>query len=368
MMYSALESEIRRRIAVAGPMPVRQYMTLCLTHPDFGYYATRDPFGRKGDFITSPEVSQVFGELLGLWSAEIWRLMGSPENVRLIELGPGRGTMMLDALRAVQVVPAFRSALVLHLVEISPVLQASQQQALSAVDVPMMWHQQFDEVPDGPSIILANEMFDVLPVNQAIKQINGWYERVIELDKDDRLAFGIAPEVIPLFDQLIPDSVRDAPIGSIYEWRADTLPLAIGRRVAQQNGAALIIDYGHVRSAPGETLQAVGSHAFVSPLLSPGQVDLTAHVDFQAVGNAAESMGARLHGPIEQARFLRNLGIEQRTKTLMAAAPPEKVADIQGAVKRLLGEGRTDMGKLFKALAISHQSLRDLPGFESRPQ
>jgi NADH dehydrogenase [ubiquinone] 1 alpha subcomplex assembly factor 7 len=366
MAYSALEAEIRRRIAVAGPMPVRQYMTLCLTHPDYGYYATRDPLGRSGDFITSPEISQVFGELLGLWAAETWRLMGSPENVRLVELGPGRGTMMLDALRALQVAPAFRSALVLHMVEISPVLQERQQQALSAVDVPMMWHQGFDEVPDGPAIILANEMFDVVPVNQAIRQPNGWYERVVELDKDDKLAFGIAPEVIPLFDQLIPESVRDAPIGSIYEWRADTLPLAIGRRVVQQGGAALIVDYGHVKTAPGETLQAVGGHAFVSPLLSPGQVDLTAHVDFQALGVAAESMGARVHGPTEQARFLRNLGIEKRAATLMATAPPEKLADIEGAVKRLLGEGRTEMGKLFKAIGVSQPSLRSLPGIEPR--
>jgi SAM-dependent MidA family methyltransferase len=363
MAYSALEAEIRRRISVAGPMPVRQYMTLCMSHPDFGYYSTRDPIGRMGDFITSPEISQVFGELLGVWAAEVWRLMGSPENVRLVELGPGRGTMILDALRAVQVVPAFRSALVLHMVEISPMLQARQQQALSAVDVPVMWHKAFEEVPEGPVIVLANEMFDVLPVNQAIKQINGWYERVIELDNNDKLAFGIAPEVIPLFDQLIPDVIRDAPIGSIYEWRADTLPLAIGRRVAQQGGAALIIDYGHVKSAPGETLQAVGGHAFVSPLLSPGQVDLTAHVDFQAIGTSAEGMGARIHGPIEQARFLRNLGIIERARMLMAAAPPEKIAEIEGSVKRLLGEGLTEMGKLFKAIAISNPSLKSLPGF-----
>lgn len=271
--------------------------------------------------------------------------------------------MILDAMRAVQVVPAFRSALVLHLVEISPVLQERQQQALSALDVPAMWHQGFEEVPEGPAIILANEMVDALPVNQAIRQPDGWYERVVEVGKDDKLAFGTAPEVIPLFDQLVPDNVRDAPVGSIYEWRADTLPLAIGRRVVQQGGAALVIDYGHFKSAPGETLQALGGHAFVSPLLSPGQVDLTAHVDFQAFGSAAESMGARLHGPVEQAAFLRNLGIEQRAKTLMAAAPPEKVAEIEGAVKRLLGQGRTDMGKLFKAIAISHSSLRTLPGF-----
>ena len=141
MAHSPLEAEIRRRIALAGPMPVRQFMTLCLTHPEHGYYMTRDPLGRSGDFVTAPEISQVFGELIGLWAASVWQLMGQPDNVRLVELGPGRGTMMLDALRAAQVVPAFRAAIVVHLVEISPVLQERQQQALGALDVPVMWHR-----------------------------------------------------------------------------------------------------------------------------------------------------------------------------------------------------------------------------------
>ena len=361
---SPLETEIRRRITLAGPMPVRQFMTLCLSHPVHGYYMTRDPLGRAGDFITSPEISQVFGELIGLWAAEVWHLMGQPENVRLIELGPGRGTMMLDVLRAAQVVPAFRHAIVIHLVEISPALQERQRQALGALDIPMMWHQSFDEVPEGPAIILANELFDALPVNQAIKQFNGWYERVVELDQHGELAFGIANEVIPLFDQLVPAGVRDAPVGTIYEWRADTLPLALGRRVVRQGGAALVIDYGHLRSAPGETLQAIGSHAFVSPLLDAGQVDLTAHVDFEAFAHAAESMGAHVHGPVEQATLLRNLGIEKRAATLAASAPTEKASEIDSAAKRLLGEGRTEMGKLFKAIGIAHPSLPGLPGFE----
>jgi SAM-dependent MidA family methyltransferase len=265
-----LEAEIRRRIALAGPMPVRQYMDMCLTHPQHGYYTNTDPLGRDGDFITSPEVSQVFGELIGLWAASVWHRMGQPENVRLVELGPGRGTMMLDALRAAQVVPAFRAAVVLHLVEVSPTLQKRQQQAMATLDVPVMWHQSFDDVPDGPAIILANELFDALPVNQAIKQFNGWYERTIEIDADGNLAFGIANEVIPLFDQLVPAHLRDAPIGSIYEWRADNLALALSRRLVRQGGAALVIDYGHVESAPGDTLQAVSGHAFVNPLQSPG--------------------------------------------------------------------------------------------------
>jgi NADH dehydrogenase [ubiquinone] 1 alpha subcomplex assembly factor 7 len=367
MATTPLEAEIRRRIQMAGPMPVRQYMELCLNHPVHGYYTTRDPLGRGGDFITAPEISQVFGELLGLWAASAWHRMGQPENVRLVEIGPGRGTMMLDALRAAQVVPAFRAAIVLHLVEISPALQERQQQAMATLDVPVMWHQTLDEVPDGPAIVLANELFDALPVNQAIKQFNGWYERVVEIGHDGNLAFGMADEVIPLFEQLVPPSMRDVPIGAVYEWRADNLPLSLSRRLMHQGGAALVLDYGHVQSAAGDTLQAVGGHAFVDPLQSPGEVDLTAHVDFQALALAAESMGARVSGPIEQGNFLRNLGIEKRAATLKSLASPEKRAEIDSAVKRLLGEGRTEMGKLFKTLGIAHPSIGKLPGFEPEP-
>lgn len=364
MAQSPLEDEIRKRIRLAGPMPVRQFMMLCLTHPDHGYYTTRDPIGMAGDFITSPEVSQVFGELIGLWAASAWHLMGQPENIRLVELGPGRGTMMLDALRAAQVVPAFRAAIVVHLVEVNPKLREKQQQALGTTDVPAMWHETFEEVPDGPAIILANEFFDALPINQAIKQFNGWYERVVEIDASDNLTFGIANEVIPLFDQLVPAAVRDAPVGAVYEWRTDNLALGIGQRVVRQGGAALIIDYGHTKSSTGETLQAVGGHAFVNPLVSPGEVDLTAHVDFEAIALAAESMGARIHGPIDQARLLRNLGIDKRAATLKAYASPEKVHEIDEACKRLLGETSTGMGKLFKAISISHPDLGPMPGFE----
>jgi SAM-dependent MidA family methyltransferase len=364
MAQSPLEVEIRKRIKLAGPMPVRQFMAMCLTHPDHGYYITRDPFGASGDFITSPEISQVFGELIGLWAASVWHMMGQPENVRLIELGPGRGTMLIDAMRAAQVVPAFRSAIVLHLVEVNPKLRERQQQMLGTIDVPAMWHETFDDVPDGPAIILANEFFDALPINQAIKQFNGWYERVVEVDASDNLVFGIASDVIPLFDQLVPAGVRDAPVGAIYEWRTDNVGLGIGQRMTREPGAALIIDYGHLKSEAGDTLQAVGSHNFVSPLLNPGEVDLTAHVDFEAIASAADSMGARIHGPIDQARLLRNLGVEKRASALKAYASPEKGAEIDSACQRLLGESRTGMGKLFKALAITHPDMKTAPGFE----
>jgi SAM-dependent MidA family methyltransferase len=364
MAPSPLETEIRRRIKLSGPLPVRQFMSLCLTHPEHGYYMTRDPLGRGGDFVTAPEISQVFGELIGLWAASVWQLMGQPENVRLVELGPGRGTMMLDALRAAQVVPAFRSAIVVHLVEISPVLQQRQQMAFSGIDVPVIWHQFYEEVPEGPSIVLANEFVDALPVNQAVKQFNGWYERVIGLDANDNLVFGIANEPIPLFEHLVPPDVRDAPLGAIYEWRTDNLALALGQRFPRQGGAALLIDYGHVKSAVGETLQAISGQAHASPLSSLGEADMTAHVDFQALAVAAESLGARVHGPIEQGPFLRSLGVEKRAIALKTYAQKEKADEIDAAVKRLLADGRTEMGKLFKVIAIADPTLGGLPGFQ----
>ncbi len=244
---SPLETEIRRRIATAGPMPVAEYMALCLLDREHGYYTTRDPLGARGDFTTAPEVSQMFGELIGLWAATVWTQMGTPENVRLIELGPGRGTLMNDALRAVQIVPEFHSAIVAHLVEISPVLQAQQEKTLEAAGVTIFWHAKLADVPAGPAIIFANEFFDALPVNQAIKTDRGWHERRIQVDANDQLAFTIAPEPLPFFQTLLPAQFSSARAGAIFEWRGDTEAMEVGRRVADGRGAALVIDYGHMR-------------------------------------------------------------------------------------------------------------------------
>jgi NADH dehydrogenase [ubiquinone] 1 alpha subcomplex assembly factor 7 len=358
---SPLDLEIRKRIAIAGPMPVGQYMRLCLTHPDYGYYMTRDPFGTLGDFTTAPEISQMFGELIGLWAASVWRQMGAPENVRLVELGPGRGSMMLDVMRAGHIVPAFRKAVVVHLVEISPALEQRQRQALAGTDLHVEWHRSLEEVPDGPIIILANEFFDSLPVHQAVMCADGWHERVVKVE-NNAFAFGHARDPIPLFEQMLPPAVREATIGDIFEWRADQTALELGRRVARSNGAALVIDYGHAESGTGDTLQAVGAHDFADPLATPGQVDLTAHVDFQALAQAAESMGARAHGPIEQSVLLRRLGIGSRAEALKVAAP-HKAAEIDAARDRLIDEAATGMGTLFKAIGFSHPKLGPLPCF-----
>ncbi|MGE3145400.1 MAG: class I SAM-dependent methyltransferase [Pseudorhodoplanes sp.] len=358
-----LENELRRLIAVAGPMPVAKYISLCLTHPEHGYYVTRDPFGATGDFTTAPEVSQMFGELVGLWAAAVWQMMGAPRPVRLVELGPGRGTMMRDALRATQVVPGFRDAVLVELVEVSPVLRDLQRHMISDMGVEPTWYDALSDVPPGPCLILANEFVDALPVHQAVRQKDGWHERVIGLNASGRFVFGVAPEPVPHFTPMLPKRLRDAPEGSIFEWRPDNLAFEVGRRV-RDNGAALIIDYGHAESATGDTLQAVGVHAFADPLESPGQVDLTAHVDFQAFGLAADSMGAAVHGPVAQSDFLFRLGIAERAETLKANATPEQVAQIDAALSRLTHGSRTGMGQLFKMMALADPRLGMLPGFE----
>jgi SAM-dependent MidA family methyltransferase len=290
----------------------------------------------------------MFGELIGLWTMAVWKLMGEPENVRLIELGPGRGTMMLDALRAAKALPGFRKAVAINFVEISPKLEERQRQAFATVDHSVEWYKAHEDVP---------------PVQQAIMCADGWHERVVKLDQTDTLQFSSARDPIPLFDTMLPSTLRDAPIGEIFEWRSDQIALELGRRVVHSNGAALVIDYGHTVSAAGDTLQAVGAHKHSHPLLSPGTADLTAHVDFQALAQAAESMNARVYGPVEQAPFLRQLGLDMRAAALKKAVPPGRVGEIDAAYARLTSTERTGMGKLFKVIGFAHPKLGPLPGF-----
>jgi NADH dehydrogenase [ubiquinone] 1 alpha subcomplex assembly factor 7 len=359
--YSPLQSEIKTLIKSSGPMPVWRYMELCLTHPRHGYYVSRDPLGREGDFTTAPEISQMFGELLGLWAASVWKAIGSPPLLRLVELGPGRGTMMADALRALRVLPPLYQALSVHLVEINPVLREKQRAQLTGTRS-IEWHDSIDDVPDGPAIILANEYFDVLPIHQVVKGETGWHERTVEIDSSGKLVFGAAPEPMPRFEVLLPPLVRAAPTGAVFEWRPDAEIMKIATRVRDQDGVALIIDYGHLRSDAGDTFQAIARHSFADPLTSPGQADVTAHVDFEALVRAAEAVGARVHGPVPQGDFLKRLGIETRAVTLMAKASHEVSEDISSALQRLIGGGRGGMGSMFKVLAISEPNLISLAG------
>ena len=358
-----LDAEIRRRIARAGPIPVAEFMGLCLYDPQHGYYNHRTPFGAAGDFVTAPEISQMFGELIGLWAADVWQTMGAPDQVALIEFGPGRGTMMADALRAARAAPQFREAVRVHFIETSPDLQRCQRQTLSGVDdVTLHWHGSIDEISAGPSIIVANEFFDALPVRQAERRSTGWHERTVAIDTNGELVFSVASDPLPDLASHRPLSVAQAPVGAIFEWRPDDFAIGIARAVAA-GGAALIIDYGHFKSATGDTFQAVRSHRYASPLALPGLTDLTAHVDFEALGKAAQEAGARVHGPIEQGTWLRRLGIEERAAVLAANAAEDKRAGIAAALKRLTGTGPDQMGSLFKAIGFSALEIAQLPGF-----
>jgi NADH dehydrogenase [ubiquinone] 1 alpha subcomplex assembly factor 7 len=358
---SPLHAEIKRLIKASGPMPVWRYMELCLSHPQHGYYVSRDPLGREGDFTTAPEVSQMFGELLGLWAASVWRGIGSPQTMRLIELGPGRGTMMSDALRALRVLPPLYQSLSVHMVEINPVLREKQKSTLAALRN-ISWHERIDDVPEGPCVIFANEYFDVLPIHQMVRRETGWHERVITLDEEENFVYGVAPDPTLGFEALLPPLVRAAPLGAIFEWRPDTDIMMLARRVRDQRGAALIVDYGHVRSDVGDTFQAIARHSFADPLKTPGLADITAHVDFEALSRAAEAVGATAHGPVTQGEFLQRLGIETRALTLMQRASHEVSEDISNGLKRLIGGGRTGMGSLFKVLGISDPGVPMLAG------
>ena len=360
-----LKFEIQKRIRAAGPMPVSQYMELCLTHPRYGYYTNLDPFGTGGDFTTSPEISQMFGELIGLWSASVWTAMGEPASLNLVELGPGRGTMMADIMRAAKILPAFRDAISIHLVESSPTLRERQKERLAEVDRPVFWHSMVQDVPRAPAIYLANEFFDALPVNQMVRQPDGWCERAIDLNEFGDFKFGVSRNRVPQFEQTVPKHLRDAPVGSIFEWRSPVVALELGRRL-RAGGAALIIDYGHLRSAMGDTLQAVRRHRFDDPLTGPGLADLSAHVDFEALTLNATSFGARAHGAVDQGSFLVALGIDKRAAALRVNASAETAAAVSVALERLIAPNQTGMGAMFKVLGLSHPDIPILPGFDAR--
>jgi NADH dehydrogenase [ubiquinone] 1 alpha subcomplex assembly factor 7 len=358
-----LEREIRARITQTGPMPLAEFMALCLYDPQHGYYRHRSPFGAAGDFVTAPEISQMFGELVGLWAAAVWQAIGKPDPVALIELGPGRGTMMADALRAARAAPDFRRAMRVHLIETSLDLQARQRATLSAVDdVPLRWHATIDDVPGTASIIVANEFFDALPIRQAERRPTGWHERMVAVEASGALTLTIAHDPLPNLGPNLPPALAQAEIGEIFEWRPPRFAIEIARRAAA-GGAALIIDYGHIKSATGDTFQAVRCHSYTSPLTSPGLADVTAHVDFEALGKAAQEAGARVHGPVEQGTWLKRLGIGARAAALLAKATEPQRADIAAALKRLTGTGPNQMGSLFKVIAFSAPGIAHLPGF-----
>jgi len=359
---NALARLLAARIRESGPLPIADYMEAALAHPEHGYYRTRDPFGARGDFITAPEITQMFGELIGLWCVDVWRRMGEPESFVLAELGPGRGTLMGDALRAAKLAPDFLAGARLHLVETSPVLRMAQECTLGAHRP--RWHERAEDLPDGPILVVANEFFDALPVRQFIRRETGWHERRIGLGEDgETFVFTLDPTPNEVAIPPISDSAR---LGAIREVAPATLALAawLGARIARDGGAALIVDYGYYPSVCGDTLQALRDHRAHFVLDDPGDADLTAHVDFGAIADAARTGRARAWGPAPQGDFLLSLGIEERAR-LLAAANPVQNANIVAAYRRLIDPFA--MGSLFKVLAVTHPALPALAGFPEEP-
>lgn len=356
-----LAARIARHIRAAGPLSLAAYMAIALHDPRAGYYARQSPIGAAGDFVTAPEISQIFGELIGLWCADLWRRMGRPDPVVLAELGPGRGTLASDLLRAAAVLPAFRRALDLVLVEASPVLRQVQRERLAGARP--RWVERFEELPEGPLLLVANEFFDALPIRQFVRGRAHWAERRVGLDAAGRLAFVEEGEDAAA-NLLVPEPLRAAAApGAVAEICPGGLALAtaLGRRLARTPGAALIIDYGPFPSAPGPSLRAVRRHRPVPVLEAPGTADLSAHVDFAALAEAARGAGAAVWGPVPQGRFLAALGAEARLAALAAGAPPATRQGLESGLKRLLDP--REMGTLFKAMAFASPGLPAPAGF-----
>ena len=348
----SLRDRLAAQISTGGPISVAQYMTACLHDPDFGYYATRPAIGADGDFLTAPMVSQMFGELLGVWAASAWELMGRPDEVRLIEMGPGDGTLMGDILKTVSHAPGFLEAADVWLVETSAPLRVLQAERLGGI---VRWARSLAEAPEGaPTLLIANELLDCLPARQFVRTPIGWAEQVVGLDAGGDLAFGLANTPAA---GLLPE----AAVGQVFEQSAAQAALGaeLGRRIAADGGAALLIDYGRAEPGFGDTLQALRRHEKVDPLASPGEADLTVHADFPAVMAAARAEGAEA-AILTQTEFLARLGIGERAEALVRAAPTRS-AVIGRQLTRLIGAD--EMGELFKVCAI-HTPDWTPPAFE----
>ncbi|SDX13181.1 class I SAM-dependent methyltransferase [Allgaiera indica] len=347
---------LARRIAADGPIPVAEYMAECLLHPAHGYYTTQEPFGRQGDFITAPEISQMFGELAGLALAQCWLDQGAPAPFTLAELGPGRGTLMADILRATRGVPGFHAALRLHLVEASPRLRAAQAQALG--QAAPEWHDSAQSLPEAPLYLIANEFFDALPIRQFQRAGSAWRERLVGLDTGGGLRFGLSDTVAPA---ALARRLEDTQEGDLIETCPAAVPVmhAIEARLCARGGAALIIDYGGWHSL-GDTLQALRARESDPPLAHPGEADLTAHVDFEALRLAAPRLAAS--GLTEQGAWLARLGIGQRAEILAQRLSGPALEAHRAATRRLTAV--EEMGRLFKVLGLARPGQSLPPGLE----
>lgn len=352
---STLVDQLLTQIKQHGPMSVAAYMGAVAD----AYYARGRVFGKDGDFITAPEISQVFGELVGLWCVTAWQALGQPRNFHLVECGPGRGTLMADALRTVwDVAPAFARSASLHFVERSQALREEQRRTLAAYDIE--WHEGLSTLPDGPIIIVANEFLDALPISQFVKTSAGWCERMVTHGAD-----GFEFTVASLPHTAIDETFDDAPTGSILE-QSEAVEGAVTEMAAlcaERPGIALLIDYGHTITDVGDTLQAIKNHAFHPVLEAPGDADITAHVDFAAVAQTARSTGASIHGPVEQGLWLKRLGAEVRETQLSTGKSKAEATAIRDSVQRLIDPDK--MGALFKVIALGPADCVPLSGFSA---
>jgi SAM-dependent MidA family methyltransferase len=356
---ASLAARLSARISRDGPLTVEEFMQACLSDEAAGVYASRQPIGGRGDFITSPEISQIFGELVGLWAVAAWQSMGEPSRVTIAEFGPGRGTLMADASRAWRGVPKFLDSVSVALIETSPVMVEAQRKTLKDAGVPLRWHAALDTVPEGPLIVLANEFVDALPIRQLIRRGEAWRERLIA--SDGRGGFVFTDRDAENEDRHLPQT---APEDAILEKRpaVHALMRELGHRAERAPLAALIIDYGHAESGFGDTLQAVRGHRFADVLADPGAADLSAHVDFADLKREAGAAGLRAHGPMPQGEFLLKLGLAARRERLLQRATPAQAEAITSGAARLVDPRQ--MGVLFKALALTSAGIAPPPPFD----
>ena len=357
-----LANKIRNLIQQTGPLKISDFFSLCLADPDHGYYQSREPFGQAGDFITAPEISQLFGEMIGVFLVQAWHAQGAPENTRIVEIGPGRGTLMSDALRVIsRLAPELYEHATIHMVETSERLRNVQRQTLVRIKQRISWHDAFEEIPAGFTLMVANELFDAIPIRHFVKTRDGFCERMVGLDDTGALAFGLGPGGLDTSLLPIPEAaVREGEVFEISPARVAVMQ-AVAAKIVRDGGTALIIDYGHLVTGFGDTLQAVYQHEFDPPLARPGEADLTSHVDFQVLAEAAAAAGAHVHRPLTQGDFLLGLGILERAGALGTGRDSLTQATITDAVNRLAGEGEGRMGALFKVLAVSGKKVRIAP-------
>ncbi len=339
-MTTALGEKIKAIIRVNGPISVTDYFSLCLADPDHGYYRTREPFGTAGDFVTAPEVSQLFGEMIGIFTVHAWQRHGSPAGVRLLEIGPGRGTMVSDMLRVIQrAAPPLYDAMSVHLIETSERLRDVQQETLASHGGKISWHGDFDAVPPGFTLLAANELFDAIPIRQFVRTPTGFRERMVGLDIEEELTFAAGAAGID--PALLPQTTQKLPLGTVFEIAParQAVMTTICDRLGTYGGTAVIIDYGHMITGFGDTLQAVRMHEFDPPLEHPGEADLTSHVDFQHLAETARGTGMHINGCVHQGDFLVGLGLLERAAALGRDQSSAVQQTIQVAVDRLAGAG-----------------------------